>query len=237
MMKKLCVVLAVSICLTAFAQAGSIDFSGRTWSTQDGVHRDDNSIPIAYVVNNADSVTITGVYGADASIVTALSLNVGDTVSYDYYLTKIDLDPVGDGITNWIGDATASFIDGTDNESSARVTNRTLFDNNHVWLSAEGTWTNVSDTDPTAPTTGIHFAWTFDSATSYSVTATGIATGLEIGTWNGTMSDIGDIQAFRLGLWDSEQDSTMENFTVVPEPVTIALLAFGSLAMRRRNRK
>ena len=40
------VMLAVVLSV-AGVEAGTIDFSGRTWITQDGVHRDDNSIPIA----------------------------------------------------------------------------------------------------------------------------------------------------------------------------------------------
>jgi hypothetical protein len=46
---------------------------------------------------------------------------------------------------------------------------------------------------------------------------------------------VADIQCFRVGIWDSEQDVTISNFTVVPEPATMVLLGLGGLLLGRKR--
>ena len=248
MKKKFCLMLGVCLLMAQFAQAGTISYGtyadGSTidWTTNDAVHRDDPSILASYVLNNPDSMTMTGVYGDDSWMVAPLSLNVGDVLSYDYYLTKEMRDPVGDGDTDWIGDATA----GPRNAADEWVF-YALFDDNHVWLNSwAGGWADVSVADATAPTTGLHFEYVFDSASQYTLTVTALGNGVEVGSWTDSvyMTDISLIDKWRLGLWDSEQDVTVENFTVtpIPEPATMMLLGLGGLSLGglsliRRRRK
>ncbi len=226
----MCLVMMCVMTLAGSAQAGTVNFSGRDWTTLDGVHRDDPSISSEYIVNNADSMTMTGVYGDDTAIFTPISVNVGDVVSYDFYLTKEIRDPVGDGDTDWIGDSAGGpWASGT----WAAWGTYAMFDNNHVWLwSGASGWVDVSVTDATAPTTGVHFDWTFDSASSYILTATAIGNGALIGSWAGAV-DISLITDWKQGLWDSEQDVTVANF--VPEPATMLLLGLGGVLIRRKK--
>ncbi len=237
-MKKKIVMCLVMICvmtLAGAAQAGTINFSGRDWSTLDGVHADNPSVLSTYVVNNPDSMTMTGVFGAgtDTGISTPISLSVGDVVSYDYYLTKEMRDPIGDGDSDWISDSTTGPKDAGD----AWVA-YTYHDNNPTWLwtSANG-WDDLSLIDAGAALTGIHYDWVFDSATQYTLTATSIGSSALLGSWTDStsMTDITLITQWKAGIWDSEQDVTIENFTVVPEPATMLLLGLGGVLLRRRR--
>lgn len=226
----MCLVMMCVMTLAGSAQAGTVTFSGRDWTTLDGVHRDDPSILSEYIVNNADSMTMTGVYGGDTAIFTPISVNVGDVVSYDYYLTKEMRDPVGDGDTDYIGDSAGGPM--TD-AGWVSYGSYAFFDNGYTWLwSAPSGWVDVSVTDATAPTTGVHFDWEFDSASSYILTATAIGNGVQIGSWAGS-ADIATITQWKQGIWDSEQSVTVANF--VPEPATMMLLGLGGLLIRRKK--
>ncbi len=207
--------LGVFLVMAQFAQAGTVNFSGRDWTTNDAVHRDDAGISNSYVVNNADSMTMTGVFGTgagvDTYVTTPISLSIGDVVSYDYYLTQETRDPVGDGDSSWISDSTTGPKDVSDVWIAY-----TYFDNGYTWLwTTVNGWDDVSLIDATAPGTGIHFEWVFDGATQYTLTATAIGNSAQIGSWtdSASMTDITLITQWYHGIWDSEQDVTIENFT------------------------
>lgn len=234
-----CVLLAVAtISATVNTADASIVFSGRTWSTQDATHRDNPSIHTEYTAIDANTGAMRGVFGTggqDCSMVTPLTLQVGDKVSYDYKFTHDQIDLIGDGNADWIGDTATAFIKGTANDNNQYATRRLIYSGNNVsTLNQEGTGLSVAGTNPIG---GLHIEFTFTSNTDYTVAITDITTAAPVVTWNTTLNGtLSEIQAFRVGLWDSEQTVTLSNFTVVPEPASLALLGLGALAVARRRR-
>src|SRR5687768_16578070 len=192
------------------ARGGTIDFSGRTWNTLDGAHQYSGS---------GSTGTMTGRFSVDAVINTALTLNVGDRVSYDYTLTNDWKDLTNDGsLSDWIGDAYASFRSGTGFYDSRVSGDTGYFYYRDLWFSnpAGGGWVNAGTTSNVS---GVHFEWTITSPTTYEVKAwngKGVNTGTPVATYSSTLSDVSAIGSFRLGLWDSEQISTISDFKQRP---------------------
>src|SRR4051794_16183797 len=98
--------LAASAAAVTTAQAGSISFGGRTWTTYDV---DAGNDPTYSVVNNHG--LIKGTYGPDAAMVTPVTIHVGDRISYDYTLTN----PV---TNSWVGSSFGDFRGGTFDQST-----------------------------------------------------------------------------------------------------------------------
>ena len=231
-------VLCVGACCVS-AQADTITFSGREWSTFDVMHRDNPEIPAEYT-GAGDTGTIRGVFGRDPSIITPVSLNVGDIVSFDLYCTKDQVDLIGDGDADWVGDFNASFVQQSANPvdgSYTRLTGRMIWYNNSATLEQNG---GDGGSVAASHVDGVHFDWLFDAVDHYTVMTSTIS-GSPLSTFTGTVTD-GDIAAiggFRVGLWDSEQTATIANFTIIPEPSSLLLLAAGSalVAAGRRRRR
>lgn len=232
--------LFAAAALFATSADGSIIFSGRTWNTQDAAHRDNAAIRTQYTAVDANTGAMRGVFGTsgqDCSMVTPLTLQVGDKVSYDYKFTHDQIDLIGDGNADWIGDTATGFIKGTNNDNGQFATRRLIYSNNNVTtLDHQGAGQSATGTNPIG---GLHIEFDFTSDTTYTVTITDITTSGNVATWNTTLNGtLGEIQAFRVGLWDSEQTVTLSNFvhTPVPEPASLAFLGLGSLLVLRRRR-
>ena len=222
----------------------AIVFSGRTWETLPNEHRDHPGVFNEYTAVDANTGTIRGIYNSgdsgDSVMTTTLSLGVGDTVSYDFYLSNNgnNIPPHNGG--NYFGDATFVFQTSANFGNINRSTDRIVSGNNHNQVGTGGT--NIDLADLLA--TGVHVVWTFN-ASSYSVTLTSLAdsgiTMTDSRAYEPGTTSPADIHGFRAGLWDSEQTLTVQNFTVtpVPEPASLALGVLGSLGLltifRRRG--
>ncbi len=177
---------------------------------------------------SADELTYVGSNGADGEIL-------------------IDVDPAGDGMIDLsvsmtdagdgVGGGGLSLINFTGLDASSPA-NVTLSD--FVWT-FEGSdnsnnWFTTDLPDPQAASFG-PVATIGDGATvelaTLAVAITGATVGdtftLAFGTNNGAVSD-GDLLGIPL-----ENSSEIANFRVVPEPATLALLAFGGFAALRRR--
>jgi hypothetical protein len=152
--------------------------------------------------------------------------------------TADEVDLVGDGVSSWIGDFNAAFVEQSVNPadgSYTRLGGRMIWYNDAATLNQDGgDGGNVAANH----VDGVHFVWTFDAADHYLVETFTIG-GAPLQSFTGTISDVANIGGFRVGLWDTEQTATIENFLVtVPEPSSL-LLCLGRLALvviRRRRR-
>ncbi|MCF7673741.1 MAG: hypothetical protein K9N23_01530 [Akkermansiaceae bacterium] len=231
--------LGVGAILTASANAGTLVFSGRTWTTNEPAANSYGTQP-AYTLNDSASATATGAWNLWAGAWTTIAINVGDTVSYDYFLTKELRNTYGGGASDYIEDSWAGFL-----SPSGGVLDPPTFtyttEKKAVYGNDASTLTVGGDIAPgTTPGTGIHFDWTFDSDTSYTLNVTDIATSTPIASaWTGSLvGTTDDIEAFTFGAWNTEQDVTVANFliTPIPEPAAALLGGLGLLTLLRRRR-
>ena len=242
-MKSFLKPLATSVVLISLANMAqaAIVFSGRSWETLPNEHRDHPGVFNEYTAVDANTGTIRGIYNSgglgESVMTTTVTVGVGDKVSYDFYLTDNgnNIPPFNGG--NYFGDTTTVFQTSASFGNDTSATDRTVSANNHGQVGTGGTNINLAG----LLASGVHAVWTFN-ASDYSVSLTSIAdSGVTMtysGAYVGGASSPADIHAFRVGLWDSEQTLTIQNFTVtpVPEPASLALLAIGSLGLARRRR-
>jgi hypothetical protein len=223
------VTLASFLAAVGSAQAGSVTFSGQNWSTLDSIataqYEPDQSN--SYATPDANTGVMTGRFGVDSAMTTPITINVGDVVSYNYHLTEESRNFRGTGASTYVGDSRTGFQDSLGNWATGRVATYSsrweqYFEGNNP---AYAYATRGFDDYFTAK-------WTFDSATTATVTLTLEGQTSPYATFTDSFSDITNIAQFRVGLWDSEQDVSLSNFThtSIPEPTTVALLAFGLAA-------
>ena len=241
--KNIAATIFATAVTTIAANAGTIAFSGRNWTTYDQTASGQYSPAQnnTYTVVGANTGSIHGRYGVDSIMVTALTLGVDDSVSYDYYLSNNNPGFAGANGGTYYGDWTSEFQDGTgfyDAWGTARTYSASNANDNHIWISLNSGDDYFGVTSGLS--TGVHIVFTFH-ASSYTIAGTSIANPADLRAvarsyWNGGVSDI---QSFRAGLWDSEQTATVANFTVTraPEPGTIPLLGLGALGIFLARRR
>ena len=235
-MRKLLFLCAmVCLAMSHLASAGTVDVFGYTWETTEGTYAAGANPEILYTVNNPDSITVTDIWAGWASISMPLSISPGDVLSYDRYLSNDMRDRVGGwALSSWLADYQSMPLDTTGATLDAYFE---YADNNReTWAHTTATdWFEIAASgSPTAlASTGIHYDFAFGAA-SYTATMTDIVTGAQIATGTSAL-DPALIGYWLFGLWDTEQDMTIENFVVTPEPATLLLLGLGGVLLRRKR--
>lgn len=202
-------------------------FSGRTWTPLIQVASAQYSPPQTneYAALDANTGIMTGRFGVDTAMTTPLTLGVGDTVSYDYFVSSESRNFRGTGASTYFGDTGTGFQDGSGNwvgDRNVRYYGSTWED----YLIAPGGGTDGYVYQSRGSTQVTHVKWTFPSATTAIVTLVLDGETVPYATWTNTLSDISNIQQFRVGLYDSEQDVTLANFTVSPFSAHAAIVGF-----------
>lgn len=187
-------------------------FSGREWTPLISEASGQYSPPQTnrYAAGNASTGIMTGRFGVDSAMTTPITLAVGDKVVYDYVLTEESRNFRGTGASTWVGDSRTGFQDAGGNWVSGRIATyqdrwTQYFEGNNpasIYKTRGNPWT-------------IHVEWLFTSATTATVTLTLVGETTPFAIWNDTFSDISSIAKFRVGLWDSEQDVKLVNFSVL----------------------
>ncbi|MEA2707934.1 MAG: autotransporter family porin, partial [Phycisphaerales bacterium] len=195
------VAAALGASFTAVESRATINFGGRDWNTGGGATTYSGS---------GNGGSMTGQWAQDAVMTTALTLNVGDTISYDSALSA----------GGWFSDTGFSFIDNTGLYDSAH-SNARGGKVQRFWTS---TWEFYAYDPsgaqqaywylPNNPGENVHYDWTFDAANHVQVTMKAGANAPVTVGWN--ITDIADIKAFRAGLWDSQHTVSLSNFKQRP---------------------
>jgi hypothetical protein len=173
-------------------------FSGRTWTPLiTGANH--------YAGAGLNAGIMTGNFAIDTALTTPVTLSVGDKVAYDYSLSEINRNG-----STWVGDSRTGFQDVSDNWVSGRIATY-----NSRWEQYfEGNNPGYAYHERGNPWT-IHVEWLFTSSTTATVTVTLVGESTPFAVWSDTFSDIANIAKFRVGLWDSQQDVTLANFTIL----------------------
>jgi hypothetical protein len=195
---------------------------GRTWTITEAAHRDNPAI-ISDVAGATNSLTLTGVFGRDTNAITPLTVGVGTKVSYDFAITNQQLDPIGDGLSNWIGDAFGVFSNSGNHPSNANLLSvrtgvaggdnpPTRIQYNDINLGELG----FASLAGYPLENGVHIEWLFTSANQAQVSVFSPDGNTLLGPVyiDEIEQGISNIQGFRFNLWDSEQTLTITNFTV-----------------------
>lgn len=246
--RKAFIATIAALSLAGAAQAQQINFGGLTWDTVQREHRDHPGVFNVFTATGADSATIRGVYNGgdsgDSVMTTTLpTLTAGSTVSFDFYLSNNGNNIPDFNGGNWLGDLgfvfqTTPTVPNFQNWSTDRIV--TTWSNHRDEVGIGGNKIN-DGTDLLAG--GVHALWTFN-ASDYTVTLTSLVNGATTTSFTGGYWDttnLADVHAMRIALYDSEQTLTIDNFAVsvaVPEPGSLSLLALGAVGLawaRRRS--
>ncbi|QDU57032.1 hypothetical protein [Aeoliella mucimassa] len=216
-----------SIALLALAvanvecQAGTIDFSGATWTTED--------TGASYTTPTTESGVITGNPGMDAGMSTELALEVGDVVSFE---VGIDSGTLGG---SW---DISMYFKSDDNIGTCcggtAATDRVLYRDPSAGLYFQS-YANNGEYDSTTASTpydGVLFSYEFTSATSAELTVSNrTSPGVFTEAYSTTIGvyDIAAIDSLRVGSWDNSQAVTISNFSVTSVPEPSSMLIVGAL--------
>ncbi len=246
MKKVLLAAVAIGIYGTNTSQAAyefgiNKDGSTLSWEGKIATHNRIPEITTEITVIDAGSASLRGVYGGgdagDSVMYTTLSLNAGDKVSFDWYLSNNSQNIPGGQGDAWVGDTTFHFKTVNDFGNDPKVTQRFYVNNvgdyrNSYDNGVDGWHDNGADLN-----NGVHVEFIFGQ-TNYTMTVTSL---VDPSFTSGGTRDyldgltVDDITSFRLGIWDSEQTVTLSNFTVVPEPASMLILATGGLLFTRKR--
>ena len=243
-MKKILFIMALISLFAVTAQA-DITFGGKTWQTLGNTHRDHPEVTSEFTVLDgavSDVGYMRGVYGADTAMYTPITIVAGDAVSFDWYLSNN-----GNNIPDYnggayYGNATFQFKtvveSGTGNRSTAGF--ETNNNSGHHWYTPNngGNWYDNGNYDLNL---GLHVEYVFGQ-TQYTLTIYSLADPSVVSTLTRDYNDSGtvaDIECFRVGIYDSEQDVTVAGFahySIVPQNGATLVNVDDDLAWTLENR-
>jgi len=206
--------------LLVVSARSDITFSGKTWQTFGHPHRDHPEVASEFTVIDgatADAGRMRGIYGGgdagDTAMYTAITVSAGDTVSFDWYLSNNSNNIPPYTSDAYYGDATFQFKTVVESGSWNLSTERFVTDNgsaHHNYNNGNAWYDNVADLN-----TGLHVEYIFGQ-TQYTLNISSLVDPSVSSTLTRNYVDsteVDDIQCFRAGIWDSEQDITIAGFT------------------------
>ncbi len=194
--------LFLSLLLVGTSQAGTITFSGRDWTTREGTGLTGGNVGDGRgnpsYTSTATSGTALGAYGNQSGMWTALSVSVGNVITFDQFVTSdFSLDYMYDPPYIWIGDVSVRLI-GNTGDIEYWNTETVLFVDSY------------SNPDRVLD---LSYEFVFVSETEVEVTRTDHNNATNNAAWTATIaSGISTIDAFYSAMWDSAQHNTISNF-------------------------
>ncbi|WP_442485160.1 hypothetical protein [Aeoliella sp. SH292] len=207
-----------ALLLSTSGFAGTISFSGRDWTTVD------NGVS-TYTAVDANTGRIVGTTndGLDSGMSTLFSASVGDTLEF---LLDIDTGSLGSfwdvSVQFGSNDSTGSCCGGS--LAADRILYRSA--PNQLYFQSFVNNVQYSNINTTTPTDGVKFSFTFDTETTAELTISnqispGVYAVAAVQTVN--LTNIADIDTFRIGSYANSQPVTISEFGIVPEPSSLVL--------------
>lgn len=200
----------------------TLNFSSRTWTAIEqqtplpSMNGQYNPIQTnSYTTPNANTGLINGRFGIDSSMTTPVTISVGDTVEYDFFITTETRNLSGNNADTWFASAGTGFQDANGAWVTARNV-RTFDSRNEDYLLAPGGATELYVNQPRSALQATHVKWVFTSLNTATVTLTLDGEVTPYATYTNFFGNISKIAKFYVGLNDSEQDVTVANFTITP---------------------
>lgn len=223
-----------ALLLSTSGFAGTISFSGHDWTTVD------NGVS-TYTAVDGETGRIVGTSNGDldSGMSTPFSASVGDTLEF---LLDIDTGTLG---SFWDVSVQFASNDPTGSCCGGRLAaDRILYRSapNQLYFQSFTNNLQYSNINTTTPMDGVKFSFTFDTETTAELTISnqtspGVYAVAAVQTVN--LTDIADIDTFRIGSYANSQPVTISEFGVVPEPSSVVLVGImfviaGSLRGSRR---
>ncbi len=199
-------VLGICLVMAQFAQAGTLTFSGRDWTTRDGTGATGGNVGDGRgdpsYTSTATSGTALGAYGNQSGMWTALSVSPGDVITFDQFVTAdTALDYLYNPGLMWLGDVSVRLIGNTVDIE---------YWNTETVLFMDSYW-SPGTLNPTV--LDLSYEFVFVSETAVEVTKTDHNNAANNATWTAAISaGISAIDGFYSVMWDSAQHNTISNF-------------------------
>jgi hypothetical protein len=208
-----------ALLLSTSGFAGTISFGGRDWTTID------NGVS-TYTAVDAETGQLVGTTNGDldSGMSTPFSVSVGETLEF---LLDIDMGTLGSfwdvSVQFGSNDPTSSCCGGK--LAADRILYRSA--PNQLYFQSFVNNSQYANINTTTPMDGVKFSFLFDTATTAELTISNqTSPGLYAvaAVQMVTLTDIADIDTFRIGSYANSQPVTISEFGIVPEPSSVVLV-------------